>query len=239
MRIIIGSDHGGYELKQAISDYLKSLQHEIADVGCYSIDAVDYPDIAILVARGITDKTADVGIMIDGAGIGSSITANKISGIRAALCNDIYTAGNAREHNDANMLIMGSMVIGVGKAKQIAERFLSARFEGGRHQRRVDKINVLDETKSRISPASPDLPMIIREIVQSIIRDNEGTSSKKTLSSVIQTSNRIDPPNLINEDYLRKALDKGIKQIQLPSKVIVTPLARDFARDHGMSITWD
>jgi ribose 5-phosphate isomerase B len=166
MKIAIGSDHGGFELKRALKSHLVDLHHDVIDVGCNSTAAVDYPDYAKAVAGKITSGDVETGVMIDGAGVGSTMTANKIRGIRAALCNDLFCARNAREHNNANMLVMGSMVVGPGKAKQILDTFTSTEFQGGRHQRRVDKIDELDDS-------SPDGPISkspdIREIVRSVV----------------------------------------------------------------------
>ena len=130
MKIAIGSDHGGFQLKQSIIKYFDSHQILFKDIGCYTEESVDYPDYAVKVARLITQENYDIGIMIDGAGVGSCMAANKISGIRAATCNDLYTAGNAREHNNANMLLLGSMVVGSGKVIQIVEKFISTSFAG-------------------------------------------------------------------------------------------------------------
>lgn len=145
-RIAIGSDHGGFELKARL---LRSLSedHGIAavDCGCHSLAAVDYPDIAVAVGRALQEGRADLGVMIDAAGIGSTMALNRIAGIRAALCHDVYTAENSRVHNDANVLVLGSRVVHPGEAVRILRVWLTASFEGGRHTRRVDKIRALDQ----------------------------------------------------------------------------------------------
>lgn len=147
-RVILGSDHGGFELKEMLRQHLETMGMNVADVGTHSRDSVDYPDFALAVAEKVASEPATLGIIVDGAGVGSAIAANKVPGIRAATCNDVYTARNSRLHNDANVLTLGSRVIGVDVAKDIVEIWLQSRFEGGRHQKRVDKI-VSIETKYR------------------------------------------------------------------------------------------
>jgi len=145
MRIAIGADHGGYELKQQIAEFLIAQGYEINDLGTHSLESVDYPDFAELVARAVARDEAERGIVICGTGIGVSMSANKVRGIRAALCTDCYMARMAREHNDAQVLCLGARVLGVGSALEIVQVFLSNKFQGGRHARRVGKINALDE----------------------------------------------------------------------------------------------
>ncbi len=145
MRIAIGSDHRGFSLKQSIATLLEGLGHEYQDMGCYDGEgSVDYPDVAEQVALAVAKGDADYGILICGTGIGMSITANKVPGVRAALCSDAMSARMAREHNDANILCMGGAMIGEWLAKEITEAYLSAQFEGGRHIRRVEKIQRLE-----------------------------------------------------------------------------------------------
>lgn len=144
MRIAIGADHGGYELKQQIAESLVVQDHQVLDLGIHNLKSVDYPDIAALVARAVTAGEAERGIIICGTGIGVSIAANKIHGVRAALCTDCYMARMAREHNDAQILCLGGRVLGIGPAMEIIRVFLSSEFLGGRHARRVDKISALE-----------------------------------------------------------------------------------------------
>ncbi|MEB3299493.1 MAG: ribose 5-phosphate isomerase B [Candidatus Sericytochromatia bacterium] len=148
MRIAIGSDHGGFPLKEALRAYVQSLGHTVTDVGTYSTVACDYPDYALKVAGAVATGETDRGIMIDGAGIGSSMVANKLPGIRAALCNDMYAARNAREHNDANVLTLGARVIGPGLAEEVVRLFLDTPF-ASRHQPRIDKIHALERELHR------------------------------------------------------------------------------------------
>ena len=138
MKVAIGSDHGGFSLKEVILPLLKELGHEIQDVGCYDQESVDYPGFADLVCDKISNAEADMGILICGTGIGMSMAANKHNGIRAALCSEQYTACMSREHNDANVLCMGERVTGPGVAEEIVRTWLSTPFGGGRHQRRIE-----------------------------------------------------------------------------------------------------
>jgi ribose 5-phosphate isomerase B len=144
MKIALGCDHGGLALKEELAAFLRDAGHAVIDFGTHGIDPVDYPDFAFLVAAAVADRQTQIGIMIDGAGIGSAMVANKIPGIRAAMCNDLYAARNARQHNAANVLTLGAMVIGAGLAKEIVTTFLKTEFEA-RHQRRIDKITRLEQ----------------------------------------------------------------------------------------------
>jgi len=138
--VAIGSDHGGFELKEHLKEHLQKLGYRVVDFGCYDPNPVDYPDIAYLVAEATAAHPDFVGIMIDGAGIGSTMTANKVPGVRCALCWDLSSVLNSREHNDANMLALGAQFIGKGLATQMVETWLKTPFSGGRHDRRVTKI---------------------------------------------------------------------------------------------------
>ncbi|HSJ70393.1 MAG TPA: ribose 5-phosphate isomerase B [Acidimicrobiia bacterium] len=142
--IAIGADHGGFALKERLGFRLKEQGHTVVDCGTHSSDPVDYPDIAQSVARLVSGGEADVGIVVDGAGIGSAMVANKVPGVRAALCYDISTARNAREHNHANVLTLGAGLTGDALAWQITEEFLATPFGSGRHARRVAMIDALD-----------------------------------------------------------------------------------------------
>lgn len=144
MKIAIGSDHGGFILKEEIKSYVESLGYEVQDFGTYKKKSVDYPDIAKKVAEAVMDGSCDKGILICGTGIGISIAANKVKGIRAALCHDTFSAHASREHNDANILAMGERVIGVELAKEITRTWLNAEFEGERHLRRINKIREME-----------------------------------------------------------------------------------------------
>lgn len=141
--IAIGADHGGFELKKEIMDHLKSKNIEVKDYGTYSEDAVDYPDYGHAVANAVLDGTCEQGIVICGTGIGISISANKVPGIRCALCHDCFSAEATKEHNNANVLALGARVIGVGHALKIVDTFLSTPFSGDeRHERRIAKIEL-------------------------------------------------------------------------------------------------
>ncbi|MHB1119368.1 MAG: ribose 5-phosphate isomerase B [Bellilinea sp.] len=143
--VAIGADHGGFELKEALKKDLIELGYEIIDVGTTSKEAVDYPDFAHEVARLVATGKAWRGMMIDGAGIGSCMVANKVPGVRAAMAYDYASASNSREHNDANVLTLGAGLIGVNLARQILKVWLSTEFGGGRHQKRIDKITAVEK----------------------------------------------------------------------------------------------
>ena len=144
-RIAFGADHAGYELKQHLIDRLAAQGHEIIDHGTDSTESVDYPQFCAAAARSVRDGDADFGIVLGGSGQGEQLAANKVRGVRAALCNCLYTARMAREHNDANVLSVGARVVGVGLAEEIVDLFLSTQFEGGRHARRVAQLTALEE----------------------------------------------------------------------------------------------
>ncbi|MGI5879651.1 MAG: ribose 5-phosphate isomerase B [Syntrophomonadaceae bacterium] len=144
MEIIIGCDHAGLILKQEIITWLKNEGYEVVDCGTFSEESVDYPDIAREVAGQVLSRGCN-GILICGTGIGISIAANKINGIRAAVCENEFTARLARQHNNANILAIGSRVIGAGMALEIVKSFLNTSFEAGRHARRVEKIHLLEK----------------------------------------------------------------------------------------------
>jgi ribose 5-phosphate isomerase B len=143
--VALGADHGGFALKENLKGYLQELGYEVLDCGTSSTESVDYPDFAYAVAKLVSDGRAARGIMVDGAGIGSCMAANKVPGVRAALCYDLSTAVNSREHNDANVLTLGGGLVGVNLARQITEMWLSTAFGGGRHARRVNKIMAIEQ----------------------------------------------------------------------------------------------
>jgi ribose 5-phosphate isomerase B len=147
MRIAIGADHAGFALKQHLLGTLARLGHDVDDRGTHSEASVDYPPICADVARLVVGGKADRGIVIGGSGQGEQISANKIHGVRAALCNDLYTARMSREHNDANVLAIGGRIVAFGLADEIVALFLATSFEGGRHQRRVDQIADIERTQ--------------------------------------------------------------------------------------------
>ena len=143
-RIAIGADHAGFELKQHLVEMLRTEGHDVDDQGTDSTESVDYPAICAGVGRTVRDGAADLGIVIGGSGQGEQLAANKVRGVRAALCNCLYTARFARLHNDANVLSIGARVVGTGLAEEIVTTFLSTDFEGGRHARRVDQLTQLE-----------------------------------------------------------------------------------------------
>ncbi|MFQ5801264.1 MAG: ribose 5-phosphate isomerase B [Candidatus Methylomirabilales bacterium] len=143
--VAIGADHAAYQMKEELKLFLKELGYEYLDFGTHSADVVDYPDIVFPVAKAVATGEAPRGIVLCGTGIGSSIVANKVPGIRASLCHDTFSAKYARAHNDANILAMGARVIGMGLAREIVREWLAGEFEGDRHSRRVGKIRRLEE----------------------------------------------------------------------------------------------
>ena len=146
-RIALAADHGGYLLKENLKGYLEELGHAVEDLGTSSRDPVDYPDFALAVARKVVSGSCALGIVIDGAGIGSCMTANKVRGVRAATCHDEATTRNSREHNNANVLCLGAGVLTAGHARRLVRLWLQTDFAGGRHGRRVDKIDALDRDR--------------------------------------------------------------------------------------------
>lgn len=147
-RIAIGADHAGYGLKQHLIAQLEAAGHEPLDLGTHSLESVDYPPICAAVGRAVRDGVADLGIVVGGSGQGEQLAANKVRGVRAALCNDLYTARMARAHNDANVLSIGARVVGVGLADEILTTFLSTPFDGGRHARRVAQLHEIEAEES-------------------------------------------------------------------------------------------
>ena len=144
MKISLGCDHGGYALKEHIKAYLESKGHEVTDCGTYSTDSCDYPIFGEAAARKVQSGECERGILCCGTGIGISIAANKVKGIRCCACSDCYSAEMSRVHNDANMLALGARVVGTELGRMIAKSFLAGEFEGGRHQRRIDQITAIE-----------------------------------------------------------------------------------------------
>ena len=154
MKIVIGSDHAGFQLKAAIGDLLRSLNQEVLDVGAFNENPSDYPDFAEAVGRAILDRKAERGVLICGSGVGASVAANKLTGIRAAVCHDSYSARQGVEHDDMNVLVLGSRIIGVKLAEDLVKTYLSAKFTNeDRHVRRLAKIKAL-ESKFAVSSSA-------------------------------------------------------------------------------------
>ena len=147
-RIAIGADHAGFLLKQHLIEMLVANGHDVQDLGTHSQESVDYPPICAGVGRAVRDGNADVGVVIGGSGQGEQLAANKVRGVRAALCNDLYTARMAREHNNANVLSMGARVVGIGLAEEIVTMFLATPFAGGRHERRVAQLSEIEQEEA-------------------------------------------------------------------------------------------
>lgn len=147
-RIAIGADHAGFLLKQHLIEMLVANGHDVQDLGTHSQESVDYPPICAGVGRAVRDGNADVGVVLGGSGQGEQLAANKVRGVRAALCNDLYTARMAREHNNANVLSMGARVVGIGLAEEIVTMFLVTPFAGGRHERRVAQLSEIEQEEA-------------------------------------------------------------------------------------------
>ncbi len=145
MKIALGCDHGGYELKEAIKKYITDKGVEVLDCGTHSTDSVDYPDYGVKVAEAVSQGEADQGILICGTGLGMSYVANKVKGIRCACVSDVFSAEMSKLHNNANVLALGARVVGLGLGLKIVETWLGAEFEGGRHNRRVDMITAVED----------------------------------------------------------------------------------------------
>jgi ribose 5-phosphate isomerase B len=152
MKIVIGSDHAGFQLKVAMGDLLRSLGQEVLDVGAFNENPSDYPDFAEAVGRAVLDRKADRGVLICGSGVGASVAANKLLGIRAAVCHDTYSAHQGVEHDDMNVLVLGSRIIGVKLAEDLVKAFLGARFTNeDRHVRRLNKVKAME---ARFAPSA-------------------------------------------------------------------------------------
>ena len=147
--IAVGADHGGFQMKEALRAFLTELGHKIQDLGTYSEDPVDYPDVAHAVAKAVSDGAADVGIIIDGAGVGSAMTANKVPGVRAAACYSVAVARNSREHNGANVLTLGSKTISTAEMREIVAAWLNTEITEDRHKKRVAKIDAIQRQYQR------------------------------------------------------------------------------------------
>ena len=148
MKIAVGCDHGGLEHKNAIAEHLKSEGFEVEDFGIYENKSVDYPEIALNVANSIKNGENELGILVCGTGIGMSLAANKVTGIRAAACSEHFSAKYTRLHNNSNILCLGGRVIGIGTALELCDIFVNTEFEGGRHQRRIDMITEIEKSNS-------------------------------------------------------------------------------------------
>ncbi len=236
MRIAIGSDHGGFSLKGVIADYIKTLGHEVIDVGTYSSDAVDYPDYAFKVGQKVQTGEAELGVMIDGAGIGSSMALNKMSGILAAVCNEYYVTRNSKLHNNANVMTMGSMVVGPGLAKELVKTFIEYEYEGGRHQTRVDKVHNCLQGGSGGSLDYNTIKAMVQEIVSRIAGSLLAVAPSSPVPAPEKTQGKIKSTGkLLNEEDVRHAA-KNMGKITISRGTIITPLAKDTARDLKVEI---
>jgi ribose 5-phosphate isomerase B len=158
MRVVIGSDHAGFVLKGALAGHLRAVGHQVEDIGTFSTDPVDYPPICADVARRVVRGEGDLGIVVGGSGQGEAIAANKVHGVRAALCHDEYTSRMARRHNDANVLSLGARVVATELALDILDVFLSTPFDGGRHVARIEELAEIEAEESAQGSGPSSLP---------------------------------------------------------------------------------
>jgi deoxyribose-phosphate aldolase len=224
MSIALGSDHGGFELKEVLKGYLGELGHRVKDCGTDSREAVDYPKIAEAVAKLVSSKECDRGIMVNGAGIGSCVVANKVPGVRAAMCYDMSTASNSREHNDTNVLTLGGGLVGAGLAREIVRVWLETECTAARHLRRVSQIEeverkylVASDQKQVVSTAGDETTVSVDAIVDQI---SERISSKITTADLAQTiETACDPCNGCGQcvekqsDEVRRIIELGAGRI--------------------------
>lgn len=228
MKIALGADHGGFVLKDSVRKWLEESGHQVVDMGTFSPDAVDYPDYAVKVALAVSTGEVERGIMIDGAGIGSAMACNKVPGVRAGCCNEVQTAVNSVQHNNANVLTLGSGIVGAAVARRIIEIWISTVFEGGRHAPRVDKIMALEDSWRGVISADR-----IKSVVERVVRAVLGNGA---VSSPAASSPASGGKKLITE-----AIVRGIKggTITVPRGSIITPAAKDIISSRGINISWE
>ncbi len=240
-KIAIGSDHGGFEMKEFLKKFLIESGHSVIDCGTNSKDSVDYPKFAHAVASKVSDGTADFGIVVDGAGIGSAMVANKIPGVRAALCYDISTARNAREHNDANVLTLGAGLIGFDLAKQILEIFLSYRCIVDRHLRRVQMIKYFDkhlenenktEEEELIDISNEDLARVAEKIKIMMKQDSPKNDEHCDSDIICQCGICFEK----KPETIRKFIDFGVERIGIHNGTGCECVPEDIAKciDHTL-----
>jgi deoxyribose-phosphate aldolase len=249
--IAIGADHGGYAMKEELKTYLSNQGYAITDCGTDNTESVDYPKFAYAVARNLADRKADVGIMVDGAGIGSAMTANKVKGVRAALCYDLSTARNAREHNNANLLTLGAGLVGLGLAKQIVDTFISTDCTVERHLQRVAMIDNLDnnqnfdndqkirdnskdEEESLIELTPEDINRIADRISQMTVFTDAGSKTNESCNCDSEMVCTCGVCVEKNPDTFRKFMDFGVDRIGIEDGTGGECIPEDIARciDH-------
>ncbi|MCB1031630.1 MAG: ribose 5-phosphate isomerase B [Acidimicrobiales bacterium] len=177
MRIAIGADHAGYDLKQHLVGVLRALDHTVVDLGTDGTDSVDYPAFCAAVGRAVARGDVERGIVLGGSGQGEQIAANKVEGVRAALCNDLYTARMAREHNDANVLSMGGRIVAPGLADEIVVAFLQTPYQGGRHNRRVEQLGEIGRRSHNGQELDMYLDSLVPGISERASNNSQGASS--------------------------------------------------------------
>jgi len=224
MNIVIGSDHGGFDLKLILVEYLKGLNHDVTDAGTFSKDACDYPDFAFKVAEHVAANPGTLGIMIDGAGIGSSMCANRVPGVLAAVCNELYVTRNSREHNGANVMCLGSQVVGPGLAKKLVDTFIETKFEGGRHVKRVDKI--LGYSASAVAVTENLIKTVVARVI-SLVRGGQAAEGLKPSA-----------PALVTDEYAVNNCPAGTT-VTFAKGTIITSLAQDRLRAKGVTVRFE
>lgn len=225
MRIAIAGDHGGFILKEQIKNYLKEQGYDYQDFGTMTGDSVDYPDYALIVAQKVKSEEFDRGIIICGTGIGISIAANKVPGIRAALCNDSFSAKASREHNDANLLALGERVTGPALALNIVETWLKTDFAGGRHQKRVDKITAIERQYNCLDEQNPEAPLLsqiamearqgVKSLLERVKPEKDqilviGCSTSEVAGEKIGSHGSLDVAEILMQEFLKAAKEAGV-----------------------------
>jgi ribose 5-phosphate isomerase B len=226
--LVVGADHGGFHLKEELRKTAAELGWTVRDVGTHGTEPVDYPDFAQRVALEVLANPGALGLMVDGAGVGSAMAAGKVPGIRAATCNELYTARNAREHNHANLLCLGSQIVGAGVAREILRVFLSTGPAGDRHERRVEKIRQIEQSYSGSGGTTAALVERIIPILAEALQPAPAAPALAT-----KPSRRSFRPVLSERDVL--AADRR-RPLRLAPGTLVTPQARETARALGLKI---
>lgn len=219
MKIAIGSDHRGMKLRESVLENLKKKGHEVIDVGAFEQQNSDYPDFALKVARLVADGGCERGVMIDGAGVGSAIVANKVPGVRAVCGNDYFIVLNSRKHNNTNLLTLGSEVTGAGKTMELLELWLATGYEGGRHQPRIDKITAIEKM---FSVSLSGIEKLIAEIISGFGISGSGKAAPQSLNKKLVTIEDL-------KNFSGKELTVG-------TGTIITPLARDYLKDKNITV---
>jgi ribose 5-phosphate isomerase B len=241
--LVVGADHGGFHLKEELKKAAEALGWSVKDIGTHGTEPVDYPDYAHRVALEVLAAEGALGLMVDGAGVGSAMAACKVPGIRAAVCNELYTARNAREHNHANVLCLGSQVIGPGVAREVLRAFLTTQPGGERHARRVQKIRDVEQTYAGAAAPAGLIDRIVRIVLEMLGQRAQAEAPaaaearrrpvKATPGGEQRAARSAFRPVLSERDVL--AADRT-RPLSVAPGTLVTPQARDTARALGLEI---